>query len=74
MIPVSPEQLETLAAMAPDAAQPERRGNRGGGQPFDLDRWIAGHGLTVVVEKPWRGGCLRWTPKVSQVAKRESRS
>ena len=57
MIPVSYEQLDTLTAMVPEPApKPEQREHRGGGQPFDLDRWIVDHGLRVAVEKPWDGG------------------
>ena len=58
MIPVSPEQLQALAAMAPKPpTKPTPSGEyRGAGQPFDLDRWIPDHGLNVATEKPWNGG------------------
>jgi len=58
MIPVSPEQLQALAEMAP-APDPKSTPSgqyKGTGQLLDLDRWIPGHGLIVATEKPWGTG------------------
>jgi hypothetical protein len=60
---VSQEQLEALAALAPQPSQESRgmgRPRAGHGGSFDLERWIAAHGLSVVAEGPWQWGGYRW--------------
>ena len=57
MIPVPLDKLETLAATAPGtASRDEHSESPRGARPFDLDRWIEDHGLTVEDTKPWKDG------------------
>jgi hypothetical protein len=58
IVAVPVEQLESLAAMAPPAATSgQRTGTTTAGDPaFDLDAWIARHGLPVVQTGPWQDG------------------
>lgn len=52
MNPVTHSLLQELAALAP---RPEPQ-PYAGGRPFDLEGWIARHGLTVASHGPWAGG------------------
>ena len=58
MIPVPVDKIEALVALASEPVpKPTPSGEyRGAGPPFDLDRWITDHGLTVAAEKPWGAG------------------
>jgi hypothetical protein len=57
MIPVTLDKLEALAATAPGtASRDEHSESPRGARPFDLDRWIEDHGLTVEDTKPWKDG------------------
>jgi hypothetical protein len=54
---VTVEQLQALARQRPAPPQaPRARPRQGTGAPFDLDQWIAAHGLDVIGPSPWQGG------------------
>jgi len=54
-------QLEALAALKPKIPKPERKGSRlKPGSEFDLEAWIAEHGVRVKREGPWLQGGYRW--------------
>jgi hypothetical protein len=62
ILSVSQEQLEVLAALAPQPSQESRglgRPQPGHGGSFDLERWITAHGLSIVAEEPWQRGGYR---------------
>jgi hypothetical protein len=50
------EQLQDLAARLPPEPPKPASTRRGAGQPFDLDTWIADHGIEVRYSAPWGGG------------------
>lgn len=60
LIPVPVERLRELAALAP---KPEPRPAPVNGAAFDLEKWIADHGLPVVRVKPWQGSGRVWVLK-----------
>jgi hypothetical protein len=53
---VTRAQLEALAALVPEPPQGVSHARHNGHARFDLDRWIAEHGLPVVARGPWNGG------------------
>jgi hypothetical protein len=57
---VTKAQLEALAALVPDAAQPSPRAGHQVRASFDLEQWIADHGLPVVSHGLWGHGGSRW--------------
>ena len=57
---VSRAQLEALAALVPDPPQAVPRSGHSSGVPFDLEQWIADHGLPVVSRGTWGSGGVRW--------------
>jgi hypothetical protein len=56
---VSLALLESLAALLPTPPPAPARPRYAGTEPFDLERWIADHGLPVVSHGPWGSG-YRW--------------
>ena len=55
---VSAQVITELASKAP-TVETGRRAYSGGSASFDLDAWIAQHGLDLVGPTPWQGG-RRW--------------
>jgi len=58
LMPVSEQTITELASKAP-TVETGRRAYSGGGTSFNLDDWIAQHGLDLVGPTPWQGG-RRW--------------
>jgi hypothetical protein len=55
--------FEALVNMGPPEPEPSPwrgAGSNGQHHPFELERWIAVHPLTVVRSGPWKGGGYRW--------------
>jgi hypothetical protein len=63
---VSSEALEALAAAVPTSENRPYSSRATSPKPFDLDTWIADHGLNVVGPDEWKGGrkwifhCCPW--------------
>ena len=57
---VTRAQLEALAALVPAPPQTPSRSGPQGREAFELDRWIADHGLPVVSRGAWGSGGARW--------------
>ena len=60
--PVPRELLQALANMVPQSPQRQPR-EPYEGDAFDLERWIADHGLEVATVAPWQGG-RKWVLSV----------
>jgi hypothetical protein len=56
---VSLERLEEIAALLPAPERPTSTGKPNAIRPFDLERWIAEHGIAVRARSTWNGG-RRW--------------
>jgi P4 family phage/plasmid primase-like protien len=56
---VSRAQLEALAALAPEPKPQPQRKRAGAYHPFELNCWMAEHGLDVTRDEPWSGGGRR---------------
>jgi AAA domain-containing protein len=54
--PVPRELLEALARSARQPEEPRLVGRAGNGQPFEIEQWIATHGLDVSGPCPWGKG------------------
>src|SRR5262245_48736800 len=57
---VTRAQLEALAALVPELPKATPRPGSSGYGSFDLEQWIADHGLPVVSRGPWGSGGYRW--------------
>jgi Protein of unknown function (DUF3987) len=57
---VNRAQLEALAALVPEPPQTLARSGHQGRGSFDLDKWIADHGVPVVSRGAWGSGGSRW--------------
>jgi P4 family phage/plasmid primase-like protien len=54
---VTLDQLEALSRQRPEPVRdPRASPRRGTGEAFDLDQWIADHGLDLIGPLPWRDG------------------
>jgi hypothetical protein len=57
---VTQAQLEALAARVPAESQTRPKPGQQTYASFDLARWIAEHGVSVVSQGPWGNGGQRW--------------
>jgi hypothetical protein len=57
---VTKAQLEALAALGPEPPKATGRPRHLGHVSFDLEQWIADHGLPVVARGTWDSGGSRW--------------
>ena len=70
--PVPLSKLETLAGEAQSTHEPTARAaSRGSGQPFDIESFIARHGLDATDPEPWngqQGQGRRWVLNIDPMA------
>jgi hypothetical protein len=57
---VTREQLEALAALVPEPPKATSRSSYDTREAFNLEAWIAAHGVPVVSHRPWNNSGYRW--------------
>jgi hypothetical protein len=60
LIVVTREQLEALAALVPEPPKATSRSSYDKREAFNLETWIAAHGVPVVSHRPWNNSGYRW--------------